>query len=122
MCVCVCVCVRACMHACMRARVCVCICRTGYIRSLLHIFPNSSGYLNQSTGGKFGADFDTLNSALEDSLPPRVVLGGGDVNSTWPLFYTAFMDTAHKLIPCKDVEGSVSPSCNTPLMYHNDLF
>ena len=44
-------------------------------------------------------DFDALNDALEDSLPPEAVLDGGNVNSTWPLFKTAFLDTVHRFIP-----------------------
>ncbi len=37
--------------------------------------------------------FDTLNEALEDSLPPEAVLTGGDVNRTWPLpLWTLYVD------------------------------
>ena len=46
-------------------------------------------------------DFDALNSALEDSLPPEDILTGGDVNNTWSLFKTAFLDTMHRFIPSK---------------------
>ena len=49
------------------------------------------------------ANFSDLNIALENSLPPEVVLTGGDVNSTWPLFETAFWDSVRKFIPSKIV-------------------
>ena len=49
------------------------------------------------------ANFSDLNIALENSLPPEVVLIGGDVNSTWPLFETAFWDSIKKFIPSKIV-------------------
>ncbi len=37
------------------------------------------------------ADYQQLNDALEDSLPPEAILSGGDVNRTWPLLFTAFI-------------------------------
>ena len=49
------------------------------------------------------ANFSDLNIALENSLLPEVVLIGGDVNSTWPLFETAFWDSVKKFIPSKIV-------------------
>jgi len=44
-------------------------------------------------------DFASLNEALEASLPPEAVLEGGDVDITWPLFQTSFMDTVKRFIP-----------------------
>ena len=49
------------------------------------------------------ADFDALNDALEDSLPPESVLSGGNVNSTWSLFKRAFIDTVNRFVPSKFV-------------------
>ena len=47
------------------------------------------------------ADFDAMNDALEDSLPPESVLSGGNVNSTWSLFKRAFIDTVNRFVPSK---------------------
>ena len=47
------------------------------------------------------ANFDNLNDALENCLPPEEVMAGGDVNSTWPLFRTAFWDCVRQYIPSK---------------------
>ena len=49
------------------------------------------------------ADFDALNVALEESLPPESILSGGDVDCTWPLLLRSFMDTVNRFIPCKFV-------------------
>ncbi len=63
------------------------------------------------------ADFDTLNEALEASLPPEAVLTRGDVNGTWPLLYTAFMDTVCRHVPCKLVtcKKSLPPWITIPV-------
>ena len=49
------------------------------------------------------AEFEALNAALENSLPPLTVVAGGDVNSTWSMFRTAFLDTLGGFIPRKKV-------------------
>ena len=49
------------------------------------------------------ADFKALNAALENSLPPLTVVAGGDVNSTWSMVRTAFLDKVRRFIPCKKV-------------------
>lgn len=46
-------------------------------------------------------DFEALNDALENALPPDAILAGGNVDVTFPLFRVSFMDTISKFIPSK---------------------
>lgn len=44
-------------------------------------------------------DFEALNDALENALPPDAILVGGNVDVTWPLFKVSFIDTISRFIP-----------------------